>query len=255
MKNLPAGPLRLDVVAGAIPSVIRLDNSSIAAEVIRFREESEKAVAVAGRAVIDSPNAAGNAADVLRAINGSLRKLAIAKTARLDDLKNAVDSLASMFSVSEVAYKAAKQELTRKVGVWRTAEELRIIAESNAKKAERAARAEQLAAAQIALGDAEGAQQIIEEAAAVPDEAPKIQAIGVYGSTMGTARRNVGKVVDTRAFVAALATSKCEHMTAILDRIEFPVSLLNKLAAAVQAGEALSPPGFTADVDTKDVAR
>lgn len=255
MNTLPTVPLRLDVVAAAIPAAVKLDNSSIAAEVIRFREESEKAVAVATRAVIDTASAAGNAADVLRAINGALRKLALAKAERLSGLKSAMDNLSVMFTVSETAYNAAKTELTRKVGVWRAAEELRITEESTARKVERAERAQTLAAAQAALGDPEGAQQIIEEAAAIPDELPKVQAVGVYGSTMSTTRRNVGKVTDTRAFLAALATSKCEYMTAILDRIELPTALLNKLAAAVQAGEALCPSGFLADVDTKDVAR
>lgn len=251
-ENLPA---RLDVIAAAIPQNIPIQSSTIAAEIVRFRDEAEKAVAVADRAVIDCAQAMGNAADVIRAINASSKKLTTARYNRLEHIDSIRQSIANMYLVAGTQYALAKTRLEGKVRIWRQAEEKRVIAESNERKQIRAERAKQLAAAQLALGDAAGATQILEEAAAVPDVAPRVEAVGVYGGKMSVTNRNVGKVTDVRLFLGALATSKCDYMSAILERIELPVSLLNKLAAAVQAGEALCPPGFLADVDSKDVAR
>ena len=250
--NLPA---RLDVISRALPISVPIPNTEIAAEVIRFRAEADKAVAVAERAEIVDADTAGRAADVLRAITTSEKKLDEArkeKTRPLTEQKAKIDEL---YKPASAGYLTAKTKLTAKVNVWRKAEEARLTAAAEVRRKERNEEAARLAAAQSALGDDEGADRILEEAAAMTGVPEKVSAVGVYGAVLGTTNRNVGEVNDRAAFLKVLATSTDPNVVAIRDKIEFPQALLNKLAAAVAKGESIAPVGFTAKVDDKASVR
>jgi hypothetical protein len=252
--NLPV-PARPDVIEKALPVAIPVPGKLIAEEVVKYRTEADKAVAVAQRAEIVDGDTAGRAADVLRAITASLRRLEEdrkKKTAPLDKQKATITGL---YEVAKAQYTKAKAMLTDKVDVWRRAEEKRLTAEAEERRAERKAEAERLAAAQTELGDAEGADRILEEAAALPSAPEKVAAVGVYGGVLSSRNRNVGEITDRREFLRALTAAKDPLLVEILDAIEFPKSLLNKLAKAVHEGEAIAPVGFTAKRDDSSNVR
>lgn len=241
--NLPA---RIDVISKALPLNLPIAGKVIAEEVVKYRGEADKALAVATRAEIIDIDTAGRAADVLRAITASEKKvdeLRKVQTKPLDDQKKTITAL---YDVALQTYAKAKTLLNEKANVWRRAEEARLTAEAVERRKARQLEAERLAAAQVALGDEEGADQILEEAAALPVEQERVAAVGVYGSVLGTVNRNVGVVKDRRQFLQALSNAKDPLLVQILEKIEFPQSLLNKLAAAVHEGNAIAPIGFEA---------
>jgi hypothetical protein len=250
--NLPA---RVDVIQKALPLNLVIPGAAIAEEVVKYVTEANKALAVAERAEIKDSDTAGRAADVLRAITTSEKKvdeLRKEKTRPLDDQK---EKITNLYKTALETFTKAKTLLSKKADVWRKAEEARLTAEAEERRKARQAEADRLAAAQASLGDDEGAQQILEEAAALPVERERVAAVGVYGSTLGTVNRNIGAVNDRRKFLQVLIAAKDPLLVQILEKIEFPQALLNKLAAAVNKGETFGPIGFEAKKDDRTGVR
>lgn len=241
-------------ILAVIPAELPVDALKIVNEVLSFKDEAQKALAVAQRADVNGADPAGNAGDVLRAIGAARARLETARkshTAGLDSLKA---NIMGFYSAPDKVYAEAQTTLKSKIDVWRRAEEDRLTREAEERRRARDEEARRLAAAQAALGDAEGATQILEEAAAVSSEPEKVRAVGVYGATVGSISRNVGYVDDRFAFFKALATSQDPAVKAIADDIVFPQALLNKLAKLVNDGESLCPPGFRAGkVDSSNI--
>ena len=255
-KNLPAPiPNRLEVIEKSLPIALSIPGKVIATEVVKYRTEADKALAVAGRAVITTADDAGNAADVLRAITASLRRLEEDRKAKTQPLDKQKSEITALYDIAKEVYGKAKKVLDEKVTTWRRAEEKRLTAEAEERRKERQAEAERLAAAQAALGDDDGADQILEEAAALPIEPERVSAIGTYGGSLSTRARNVGKITDRAAFLRVLAGSTDPTLIEIREKIEFPQALLNKLAKAVAEGDAISPVGFLADKDESNNIR
>lgn len=253
-ENLPV-VLTTDLIAEQLPHQVPLAVALIAADVVKYSEEAHKALAVAERAEITDDKAAGNAADVIRAIIASSKRLDADSKKHVADLDARQTTITNFFKVSKVIYLQAKTTLDGKVTKWRRAEEVKLIAENKRKREEQQAEAQRLANVTAALGDVEGAQRIVEEAAAVVIEPPKPVAVGVYGGTTSSAKRHVGLVEDRAAFFKALAVSKDPLVAAIAAKIEFPQSLLNSLAKAVAEGETIAPGGFKADTATSNTYR
>ncbi len=252
--NLPVA-LNTTVIAAALPQQVPLAVEMIAADVVKYSEEAHKALAVAERAQITDDKAAGNAADVIRAIIASRKRLDTDAKKHTADLKSRTVTITDFFKVSDAVYLQAKTKLDDKVTVWRRAEEAKILADNAKKREELQAEAARLAAATAALGDAEGATRIVEEAAAVMIEPARPMAVGVYGGTTGSAKRHVGTVEDRAAFFKALAVSKDPLVVAIATKIEFPQALLNSLAKAVTEGDTIAPGGFKAGDATNNTYR
>jgi hypothetical protein len=256
-----AAPPTIDAIARALTPQILIPVSEVAAELVRFRDEADKAKQVADRAVLATTQDAGNAADVLRAITSALTKLEKARKAKTEPLDKAKTQLMDLYRAAEKVYTEAKTTLQGKANVWRRAEEARLTELAEERRKKRQEEAQQLAAAQAAMNDPTGAQQIIEEAAAVVEEVPRAGATGIYGSVLGGVSRSVGEVTDRLAFLRAVANAYAmgdlgePNLRAIGAAIEFPKSLLNALARAVNAGEVISPPGFEAGKTDNSVAR
>lgn len=253
--NLPVA-LTTNVIAAALTHQVPVAVETIAADVVKYSEESAKALAVAERAQITDEKAAGNAADVIRAIIASGKRLDADAKKHVADLDAQSTTITNFFKISKGVYLAAKTKLDEKVTAWRQAEEKKLIAEAAEKRKAQQAEAARLATATAALGDAEGATRIIEEAAAaVVIAPPKPIAVGVYGGMTSSAKRHVGKVEDRAAFFKALAVSKDPLVVSIAEKIEFPQALLNSLAKAVAEGETIAPSGFKADTATSNTYR
>lgn len=238
-----------------IPETLPLDPGAIADEVLSFRDEAEKALAVAQRADVNGADPAGRAGDVMRAISAARARLDSSRKKRtvvLDDLKSNVKKF---YDTVDAIYSSAAATLRGKIDVWRRDEEARLTREAEERRKTREAEAAKLATAQAALGDAEGAQQILEEAAAISEEPEKVRAVGVYGTTVGSTTRNIGAVKDRSAFFKALATSKDPLVVDIANNLVFPQLLLNRLAKAVNESESLCPPGFVASTETNSSFR
>lgn len=253
-KEAP-GLMKTEVVAQSLTQRLPLAPSVIAGQVCSLDEQAEKAVAVAERAEIKTAGDAGNAADVLRAISAQLRLVDSQRKKHTDPLDDAKSQIMNLFRVPFAKFTKAQLVLKNKVTAWRRVEEARLTAEAEEKRKERLRLAEQKAAAQVALGDADGAQRIAEEAAALPVEPEKVRAVGIYGSSLGSRKRSVGNVVDRRAFLQELAGSRDPLLTEILDGIEFPKVSLNRLAAAIHKAETLNPNGFEAQTEDSSVVR
>jgi hypothetical protein len=252
--NLPVLTTR-DMLAQSLVHQVPIAVDLITADVIKYSEEAARALAVAERAQITDDKAAGNAADVIRAIIASSKRCDADAKQHVADLEAQATAITNFFKISKSVYLAAKVKLDEKVTLWRRAEEVKLIEENRKKREQTQAEAQRLAQVTAALGDAEGAQRIVEEAAAVVVAPARPIAVGVYGSTTSSAKRHIGKVEDRALFFAALAKSKDPLVVAIANKVEFPQALLNSLAKAVSDGDTITPAGFKADTATNNTYR
>lgn len=260
-RRAPAAGLPITTigeVAKAIGQLQSANTSGIAAEIVRFAQEGTKALEQAGRAVINSPEAAGKAADLLRAIRLELGRQESARkvhTAPLDTFKA---NLIKLYSVGQAALEEATLVLKGKAAAFVREEQARRDAEAAAARQAAEAEATRLAAAQAALGDAEGAQQILAEAAALPMEAAKVTATGGYGATLGTRTTKRGEVTDIVAFLYDLTSGDNAQNDAVREfllQVQFSQSALNALARATLEKRCPALVGFEAkevsDISTR----
>lgn len=249
----PALVADIGEVAAAIGHMPQVPSAVIAAEIVRFVSEANKALGQAERAVIDDNESAGKAADLMKAITSALSSQDAARkihTAPLDKFKA---KLMQFYGLATTNLENARQILKDKTLVFAKAERARLEAEAAAAAAAAAEEAQRLAAAQAALGDADGAQQILDEAAARPVEAAKVGITGAYGASLGLRTQKVGQVTDNRAFLKFLVAFMDAEPAygKFVDDLRFPQSALNDLARAVLDPDlekaVAQPDGFVAE--------
>lgn len=236
-------------VATAIGQIPAANTAGIAAEIVRFVAESDKALDQAEKAVVNSQESAGKVADLLRAIRAEAGRQEAARkavTTPLDEFKGKVKKL---YDIALESLNDATDILKNKAAAYVKAEQARRDAEAAAQAKAAAAEAERLAKAQAALGDAEGAQQILDDAALLPAAATRVTATGGYGATLGTRVTKKGTVIDTVDFLRALlelddTSTPCHDFLAA---ITFSQAQLNHLAKAVVEGTLKPIPGFKAE--------
>jgi hypothetical protein len=248
----PAQTADIGQVSAAMGPPPVMVSSVMAAEIVRFVTESNKALEQAERAVVNSQESAGKAADLLKAITSTLGTQDAARkvhTAPLDAFKAKV---MKFYGLAQTNLELAKSILKDKASVYARAEQARLEREAaNARKAAEE-EATRMAEAQAALGDQEGADQILEEAAAHTTEVAKFAAIGGYGGSLGLRSNTKGSVTDNRAFLKFLVGFISEPAYAkFIDDLRFPQSAMNDLARAVLDPDlekaVAQPDGFLAE--------
>lgn len=247
--------LTSDKIAESLQRRVDLSPVLIAGQIVSENEQAEKALVVADAFEVTTAKDAGDAADVLRAMKSSLERIDRMRkdhTAPLDAAKEAIHNL---FKIPFTKMTKAQLVLTSKLNAWRVVEQRRLTLEAEDRRKAQAAKAKAAAEVHVALGDMEGAKQIVEEAAAVQIAPEKIEAVGIYGSSVGSRSRAVGSVGDRRKFLRALADSDSPALVEILEGITFPQISLNRLAAAVEKGDEISPPGFASTKTDSTVVR
>ena len=237
-------------VAKAIGQLQSANTSGIAAEIVRFAQDGTKALDQANRAVINTPEAAGKAADLLRAIRMEMGRQESARkthTAPLDTFKA---NLIKLYSVGLDTLNEATTVLKGKSLAFVREEQARRDAEAAVARQAAEAEAARLAAAQAALGDAEGAAQILTDAAALPMGADRVTATGGYGATLGTRVTKKGTVTDNYTFLSSvleLANAGSTPCDDFITALTFSQAQLNNLARAVIDGSIKAIPGLKAE--------
>jgi hypothetical protein len=246
-SNLPVPVATIGEVAQALGHIPAVNSAGIAAEIVRFVSDSMKALDQANRAVVKDAEAAGKVADLLTAIRRAMATQEIARKVHTTPLDAFKTKLMKLYGVATSNLEEATGILKQKARVFMDAEQRRQQAEADAARRDAEAEALRLAAAQAALGDAEGASQILEEAAARPAEVVKATATGAYGSTLGGRNRKVGTVTNNAQFLMDVLSSPDPACAKFIEDLRFPPSALNELAAAVLAG-AKPLAGFKAEL-------
>lgn len=255
-RSTPKSPaLVADVgqVAAAIGPTPPLVASILASEIVRFVVESNKALDQAERAVVNSQESAGKAADLLRAITTAISSQDAARKIHTTPLDNLKAKIMKFYGLAQTNLELAKSILKDKANVYARAEQERLEREAAAARKAAEEEAARLAAAQAALGDEAGAEQILEEAAARPAEVVRMAATGAYGASMGLRKTIKGSVTDNRAFLKFLvgfAESEPAYAK-FIDDLRFPQSAMNDLARAVLNDDlelaVAQPDGFKAE--------
>jgi hypothetical protein len=250
VAQAPKAVATIGQVAHAIGQVPAANTAAIAAEIVRFVAEADKALDQATRAVVNTPEAAGKVADLLKAIRAEANRQDAARkaiTAPLDEFKT---KLTSLYRIALGTLTDATDILKDKASAYVKAEQARRDAEAAAQAKAAAAEAERLAKAQAALGDAKGAQQILDDAALLPAAAAKVTATGGYGATLGTRVTKKGTVVANRQFLYDLL-QRADKNDAVakefIDDLSFPQGRLNDLARAVIDAAYAPIAGFKAE--------
>ncbi len=235
-------PAPIGTIAAGLPKPIEFNSGEIAADLQRYADEADKAVAVVNRAVIDDQDSFDRGADLAKSIRVTLASVEDSRRKLTLPLDAAKKRLTSLFATPADKLEMALSAIKRKMDAFRRAEEQRRreAAEAARRAAEEEAR--KLAEAQAAMGDAEGAQQIIEEAAALPVVSEKVTATGVYGGSAGSRKRAVGEITNKIDFVRWAL----ENSLTTISEAEFKASVLNALARGIlEGGENPQIPGFS----------
>lgn len=238
-------------IAQALGHVPSVNTAAIAAEIVRFAQDGAKALDQAERAVIETQEAAGKAADLLKAIRATLNSQDAARkryTGPLDDFKA---KLMRLYAVGAGNLEAASDLLKQKAKVFLVREQDALRVEANAARLRQEEEALRLAAAQAALGDAAGAEQILAEASTRETEVVKATSTGAYGATLGGRVTKRGSVTDNTLFLQDVVSSTHPACVKFIADLRFPQSALNDLARAVLETKASDVPlkieGFKAD--------
>jgi hypothetical protein len=199
-------------------------------DAFKFNEFGKQALVQVEKAVLDTPDKFGLGGDLMRAITQNLRACEEARKSRTDKVNSLVDYITSLFKPGKTKLESAKAGLQKKLNEYERKEREKREAEAAEKKkvAEEAALA--LASTQQAMGDTDGAHQVLDQATKTIDkidQGTKVVGHGAYGSTSSVRGRWVGSVKDPAAFVIELAKVAPDK---ILDYLEFKQSALNKLA-------------------------
>lgn len=241
-------------VASTLPTVLNIAVSQIAMEVVGFENESIKAVEVAKRLEISDADSAGRVTDIIRAVTAAIGRLDAARKLRTADLKKTEKSISGAYKPCETRYEQAKTILTAKLGVYRRSLEAEIIAKSEERKAHRAELAQKLADQQTALGDTAGAQQILEEVAALPVPVEKVVVTGDYGSSLSVRKRPVLTVTNNLQFMRALTdNTDLPEVCALIAGMTFSKAALNALAKVLHDQGAFALSGSELSITETDV--
>lgn len=238
--------MELGKVSTAIGPAPVLVAPVIAAEIIRFAGEGSKALIQASRLVVNDADSAGVAADLVKAINAEDKAQEAARKVHTSSLDVYKDRLMTLFGVGRKSLADAKQILMTKLQTFQTVERQRLAEEAEAQRKLQEAEATRLAAAQFALGDAEGAEQILEEAAALPVEPVKVVSAGSF-AVAGIRKVAVGGVGDRYALLRSLIDNPLEPGYAeVIESLTFSQRDLNALAKLVIDQKTPYPVGLDA---------
>lgn len=233
-------------IAQALGHVPAVNTSGIAAEIVRFAQDGAKALDQAERAVIDTQEAAGKAADLLKAIRSALNTQDAARkkyTAPMDEFKA---KMLRLYAIGAGNLEEASNLLKKKAKVFIEKEQAARQAEANAARLQQEEEALRLATVHVSMGDAAGAEQILAEAAALVTGVVKATATGAYGATLGGRVSRRGTVLDNAAFLLDVVSSTDPICAAFISGLRFPQSSLNELARAILDG-AKPLAGFKAE--------
>lgn len=242
-------------VAQALGAPPVLNTSLIGAEVARLSVDGQNALEQAERAVIKDDATLGKATDLLKAITAAISKQDAARKAHTKPLDEFKSKISTMFGAGLEKLEKAKSILKDKAGTYAVAEQRRRDAEAAIAAEALRKEAEKLAAAQAALGDDAGADQILEEAAEVKVAAPKVAGAGKFGGTGGLRKTTSGAVTNNRDFLEQIVMGESPAFDKFIADLRFPQSALNELAEAVVAGSVPPIPGFEAKQSESFVAR
>ena len=237
----------LGSIAKALPMPVSLNTAIVAADIVRFNDESLRAEGNALRAVISNEETFGNGAEVLKSITGQLAELEEVRLSRTRPYDAAKTAVTTLFGVAKKRLEDAKKTLGNKMREWQNTETVRREKDAAVERAKLAKEAQARAAAQAALGDEEGAEQILEEAANTPVVPVAVSTVGIYGARAGTRKVKVGTVHNLDSFLNALSKRTEPAIKDFARNIEFSKTGLNRLAAQILAGEIPAIPGFQAE--------
>lgn len=258
-------PIEASVKEGAAATaiILSIDNAvgakalnplELAREAFKFNEFGKLAIVQAEKAAFSSPETFGLGGDLMKAINQNIKAAGEARKSRTDKINSVVDYITKLFAPGIEKLTKAKITLQGKLNAYAQLEEdkRKIAAAEEQKRVEAAALA--LAEAQQAMGDNAGADQVMDDAAKLSEkivENTKVVGRGAFGSTSHQQGRWVGRVVNPSAFLKAMIEQNPDK---ILEYVEFKVSALNKLAAALgKTPTGLTVAGFeyTQDKNTR----
>lgn len=241
------------VIAKKLPALVDTA-AAIAQRVIEYVELAGLAQDQAERAEVTTADQAGSAAEVLKGISQRIKDIGLTRLDYTRPLDARKKDITALFDRAIDTLTAAQTTLQNKARAWQIKERARLAAEAAQAQQQREEDAAELAAETFALGDEAGAQQILDDAAALPVEVEKPRATGMYGARLGERDKHTGEVTDTASFLKWLvATAK--PGSPLVDSIQFGQRELNTLARLVNEGEIMAPAGFKATKDTNPSVR
>ncbi len=250
VETKKTGVVKIGDIASALPKPVSLNASAVAAEIVKYNDESLRAEGNALRAEITNEETFGNGAEVIKSITVQLKQLDETRLTHTRPYDTAKEAVITMFGVAKKRLEDAKKTLSTKMTVWQQAEIARRQKEAADERARLAQEAQERADAQAALGDEEGAEQILEEAASTPVAPVKVSTVGIYGARAGTRKTKVGTVRNLDSFLNALSKRREPAIKDFAASIEFSKAALNRLAAQVLNGDIPAIPGFDAEEKT-----
>lgn len=228
----------------ALPGTVTPETDLIVAALTDFSVEAIKASGQAQRAVINDLESFGKGGDLIKAINAQVKAAETARRRYMTPFETAAKRISDLFKAAGGQFTDAKDTISAKMLAWQRAEDQRRREEAAAAEAARKAEAEALARAQAALGDEEGAEQIIADATEITVAPEKVVAQGSYGSTTGTRKTPKGEITDISAFLGWLAAN-AKYETEVLAGVSVGQRQLNGLAKRMLDAESPDPvPGF-----------
>lgn len=245
-----------------VPKVPALDVKAVGEKLAEFGERADKALAASLRVEIDSEEKAAKVTDFVAALTKTLAEVDDYRKATTGQFDKLVKGLNGLFNLGPKAkLEQAKTAAQAKLGKYVRDQRAKAEEEARAAAERAAAEAAAQAAQAVKEGDAEGAMQILQEAASVVVEAPRVEVRG-NAAVLATTRRKVGRITDLRAFLAWAATSPSPQALAICGGITVGQREQNQLAARVLdiqenplAGTPPSIPGFVAEYEETFGAR
>lgn len=238
---------RADLIIAALPGPISFPVGELGRKLFGYACEADKAEAAAARLVVtdqDSYNSATDLAASAKKVSTELETTRKSYTSVLDAAKT---KLMGLFNAPKGRLDAVVAGTNVKMGTWARAEQARRQREADEQRRATEAEAKRLADAAAAMGDKEGAKQIVAEAAAIKIEPAKVTGTGTYGASTVAQKRPVGEVFDKLAFLRWLVSNP-QPLEAVLvfDSIDIGKAGLNALAKdALESSTARgSIPGF-----------
>jgi hypothetical protein len=212
----------------------------VAADLQQLTVNANSAHEQATKIVVASNDQLALAGDLLKAINAQIKKVETSRKSRTDKINAFKASFMNLFSAPDTKLAEAKALVNDKMNAWGRAEKARLQEEENRRRKESEERALALAAAQQAMGDTKGADQIMTEAVKVIESAPdaKVVVRGDWGSTTSSRKVYSGEVTDIRAFLTWLLAQEKGDISNVVD---FKKSGLNAIAKSFEGKDV---PGF-----------
>lgn len=235
---------KIVIVAKGVEKILPpvLSAADISKSLVSYAVEAEKAIEAATRLEVKDQASYDVATTVGASISAVLRNLEGSRKSYTSPLEDAKKRLIALFNGPGDRLTSSLDAIKRKMDAWRVAERARLDAAAGAERKRIADEAKTLAAAATAMGDAEGAKQIVADAAAIVVEPAKIVGTSAFGATTSERKLPTGAITDKRAFLTwALAEGPD-----IIDALDIGKTALNRLAKTLLEAKAAANavPGF-----------